>query len=213
MGPPPNSSAPAPDGVRVIHLDETDSTNAEVMRRAQAGELGPLWIVARRQSAGRGRLGRRWESPAGNLYCTLLVDLACPPGVAQQLSLVAGVATLEAVRGSAAGYGQLRLKWPNDLLLDAAHPGGILVEGPSFGTRRIAAIGVGVNIASSPSGLGREVTHLAAHGIEMDPERAFAALSRAMQQWIEVWQGGSGFARIREAWTERAGPAGQPISI
>jgi len=81
--------------VRRVFFDVIDSTNAEAMRRAAAGERGPLWIVAARQSAGRGRQGREWESGPGNLYATLLLTLPVPPEVAAQTSFVAALAVFD----------------------------------------------------------------------------------------------------------------------
>src|SRR5215472_12224070 len=107
-------------GLPGVVFDEIDSTNTEAMRRAVAGERGPLWIAARRQTRGRGRSGRHWLSEPGNLYASLLITLECQPGVAQQLSLVAGVAVVDAIRTAAGGLGKpegLRLKWPNDVLI------------------------------------------------------------------------------------------------
>ena len=99
---------------RLVRLPETDSTNAEAMRRALAGEAPPLWVLADRQTAGRGRAGRAWASQPGNLFASLLVSTSCPPALAGQLSLVAGVAAIDAIRRAA---GQrppagLRLKLP-----------------------------------------------------------------------------------------------------
>ena len=103
---------------RLVHLPETDSTNAEAMRRALAGEAPPLWVLADRQTAGRGRAGRAWASQPGNLFASLLVSTSCPPALAGQLSLVAGVAAIDAIRRAAgqAPPAGLRLKWPNDIL-------------------------------------------------------------------------------------------------
>jgi len=114
---------------RSVILEEAGSTNSEAFARALAGEIGPLWIMARRQSHGRGRSGRQWASEPGNLYASLLQRVVCRQSVVHQLSLVAGVATVEAIVAAAgAPIAGLRLKWPNDVLIGAAKCAGILPE-------------------------------------------------------------------------------------
>jgi biotin-(acetyl-CoA carboxylase) ligase len=127
---------------RSLILDQVGSTNREAFALAEAGVSGPLWIMARHQSAGRGRADRQWVSAAGNLHASLRIDLDCPPTAVPQLSLLAGVATLDAIRETAGG-GQggrlagMRLKWPNDILIRQAKCAGILVEtsGPFLGRK------------------------------------------------------------------------------
>src|SRR5262245_58372505 len=85
---------------RTLRLASVDSTSAEAMRLAAAGEAGPLWIIADTQSSGRGRSGRHWTSSPGNLHTSLLVRLSSPTPKAYQLSLVAGVAVIDAIRAT-----------------------------------------------------------------------------------------------------------------
>jgi BirA family transcriptional regulator, biotin operon repressor / biotin---[acetyl-CoA-carboxylase] ligase len=114
---------------RSLVLDQVGSTNREALALAACGETGPLWIMARRQTAGRGRGSRQWASVPGNLHASLLTELACTPAVTPQLALLAGVATLDAIREAApGGPAELRLKWPNDVLIGGAKCAGILVE-------------------------------------------------------------------------------------
>src|SRR5712692_4211667 len=126
----------------VKFLDFVDSTNAEALRLAKARERGPLWIVAKEQSAGRGRRGRAWTSPAGNLHATLLLTDPSPPAVAPQLGFVAGLALCDAVAVAAPSLAsRLALKWPNDLLCGGRKIAGILIEGE--GDPVAAAVGIG----------------------------------------------------------------------
>ena len=115
----------------VIRFDTVDSTNAEALRRACAGTRGPLWVVAAAQSAGRGRRGRAWTSPPGNLYASLLLVDPAPAAVAPQLAFVAGIAVRDAciARRRPGLADALALKWPNDLLCRGAKIAGILIEG------------------------------------------------------------------------------------
>src|SRR6516162_8994815 len=130
--------------VRVQFLDSVDSTNAEALRRAGAGEIGPLWIVARAQTAGRGRRGRPWLSMPGNLHATLLLTDPSPSAAAPQLGFAAGLALYDAAAAAAPALASsLALKWPNDLMCERRKVGGILVEGE--GNPIAVAIGIGVN--------------------------------------------------------------------
>jgi BirA family transcriptional regulator, biotin operon repressor / biotin---[acetyl-CoA-carboxylase] ligase len=210
-------TAPAlPSRYRLEHLAETDSTNAEAMRRALAGESGPLWVLADRQTAGRGRSGRAWASLPGNLHASLILSPSCPLGCAPQLSLVAGVAAIDAIRnaGSPAPAG-LRLKWPNDILIGSAKTGGVLVESTTrAGSAGLAAVvGVGLNLAAAPAALGPAATYLASHGLPLSPREALCFLAEAMEVWLAVWDEGAGFARVRAAWLERAGAPGEPLAV
>jgi BirA family biotin operon repressor/biotin-[acetyl-CoA-carboxylase] ligase len=196
-------------------LASVDSTNAEALRRVAAGETGPLWIMAETQSAGRGRSGRNWSSTSGNLHASLLVRLSSPSPKAYQLSLVAGVAVIDAIRAtmSLAEDAHLSLKWPNDILLGTAKTGGILVESSTADGGLVAVIGIGINLVSHPELPDRPATHLGAHGLVPDPERLLAAVAPSLAAWLDVWAEGDGFAAIREAWLARSGAIGQRMSI
>jgi BirA family biotin operon repressor/biotin-[acetyl-CoA-carboxylase] ligase len=215
----PQSDPDLPPGTRLLALEEIDSTNAEAMRRAAAGEPGPLWIWARTQSLGRGRSGRTWTSVPGNLYASLLIRLDCRPEDIQQLSLLAAVAVFDAVSQSAAEQGHLipglRLKWPNDVLINRAKLAGILPESTTVrGSRQFAvAVGIGVNLAGHPAGLESYATHLAAHGLVLAPAMALSRIAAALDGWLRVWDLGAGFASVRRAWLERAGKPGETIIV
>lgn len=136
--------APLLPGFTVEILPEVDSSNSELMRRARAGQLEPTLLVAERQTAGRGRLGRAWQSAPGDSL-TFSLGLPLAPGDWSGLSLAVGVSLAESLHPA------LRLKWPNDLWLQDRKLGGILIETASFGQgtagARQAVIGVGLNIA------------------------------------------------------------------
>jgi BirA family biotin operon repressor/biotin-[acetyl-CoA-carboxylase] ligase len=203
---------------RSLALDQVGSTNREAFALAEAGEAGPLWIVARRQSAGRGRADRRWVSVPGNLHASLLMRLPNPPGASPQLSLVAGVAAFDAIRQAAtaqAGHAPagLRLKWPNDILIGQAKCAGILIESLAGQHTATVVIGTGIDLAWHPDDLGRATTDLAEHGCRLSPEAVLASLAQAMRTWLGVWDAGRGFPAVRLAWLERAGPAGEACSV
>jgi BirA family biotin operon repressor/biotin-[acetyl-CoA-carboxylase] ligase len=210
-----NAAADLPAPYRLAHLAETDSTNAEAMRRALAGEAGPLWVIADRQTAGRGRSGRAWASERENLFASLLIATSCPVAKAGQLSLVAGVAAIDAI--TSAGLdptAALRLKWPNDILIGSAKAGGILVESSTRpGGGMSAVIGVGLNLVSRPVELGAAATSLACHGLALSPREALCFLGDAMDHWLTTWNDGQRFGLVRDAWLERAGPRGETLTV
>jgi BirA family biotin operon repressor/biotin-[acetyl-CoA-carboxylase] ligase len=200
-------------GVRHIAYDTLGSTNAEALARARAGARGPLWISAASQSAGRGRRGSTWVSAPGNLYATLLISEPSTPQSAPQLSFVAALAVHDAVLGCAPRLGAgLRLKWPNDVLLDGAKLAGLLIEGESAPLFAVA-IGIGVNCASHPRDTAFPATDLAAAGRAVTPEALLAAVGAAMVKRLTQWQCGSGFAAIRADWLARAAGLGGEIRV
>lgn len=200
-------------GVRHIAYETLGSTNAEALARSRAGERGPLWITSAIQVTGRGRRGKDWVSPAGNLYSSLLLTDPAPAPVAAQLSFVAALALHDAVAECAPGLGPLlTVKWPNDLLLGGAKIAGILIEAES-GPPLAAVIGMGVNCASHPPETPYPATDLATAGAVVAPDRLLAALATAMQMRLTQWDRGEGFAAIRAAWLRRAAGLGRDIRV
>jgi BirA family biotin operon repressor/biotin-[acetyl-CoA-carboxylase] ligase len=199
---------------RVEWLASIDSTNDEAMRRARAGDPGPFWIAAREQTRGRGRQGRAWMSPEGNLAASLLLIDPAPVSRAPQLGFVAGVALARAVRGLGLGARRAELKWPNDLVVAGAKLSGLLLEAAQLPDGRLACvIGFGVNVVASPQGLPYPATSLADLGVETDAQALLALLAENMALWLERWQGGAEFDRIRAAWLEHAAARDKNIRI
>jgi BirA family biotin operon repressor/biotin-[acetyl-CoA-carboxylase] ligase len=201
-------------GLPVVHFAEIGSTNAEALSRAANGGV-EQWIVADRQAAGRGRRGRHWVSEAGNLYASLLLYDPAPPSASPQICFVAALALHDAVLDSVPvlDRGRLRLKWPNDLLLDGKKLSGILVEGASAGTRQAVVVGIGVNCTHHPQDTPYPVTDLAAEGAAIEPAALFARLGERMMDRLAQWHGGKGFAATREAWLARAHDLGREIEV
>ena len=208
-----NREATGLAGARIIEYETLGSTNAEALSRARAGERGPLWITARRQSAGRGRRGSTWLSPPGNLYATLLLSAPSQTAQAPQLSFVAALAVHDAVAECAPQLGpSLKVKWPNDILLGGGKLAGILIEGDSEPAFAVG-IGIGVNCAAHPRDTNHPATDLAEAGALVKPERLFVALASAMERRSEQWRRGEGFAAIRADWLKRAAGLGQDIRV
>ncbi|WP_374296922.1 biotin--[acetyl-CoA-carboxylase] ligase [Sphingomonas sp.] len=190
---------------RILHVAETGSTNADLLALAKAGAEEGFWLWADRQNAGRGRQGRPWSSPPGNLYASTLVRLRTGDPGAAGLAFVAAVALEQVVRDllheSAAGA--LRLKWPNDLLLAGAKLSGILLER----AEDALVIGIGVNLAHHPDLPDRPTTSLVEHRVSVTAEAFLYSLAEAIEQWVSVWRT-EGLSPVVERWLSRAHPVG-----
>ena len=199
----------------ILLLDRTDSTNAEARRRAEAGETGPLWIVARHQSEGRGRRGRRWESQGGNLFSTLLHLTRKSPAEAAQVTFVAALAIADLL-DTWAPPSLVTIKWPNDVMLASRKASGVLVESGVHEAGGLwLAVGIGVNLVDAPDGTERPATALAHHlrgDVTAPPtvEASAARLAEAFGVWMVRWET-LGFEPVLDAWRARTagleGPA------
>jgi BirA family transcriptional regulator, biotin operon repressor / biotin---[acetyl-CoA-carboxylase] ligase len=196
-------------GARILTVEDTGSTNADMMALAAAGEPEGGWLRAERQAAGRGRHGRPWVSEAGNLFASTLVRLRETDPPPAMLAMVAAVA-LDQVLGHWLSGRELMIKWPNDLLVGGAKIAGILLE------RRGEAvvIGIGVNLAGAPADLGRATTHVAAKtGSAPDPRAVMEDLADSFAYWLGRWRGGGRVDPVRRRWLERAHPIGAALSV
>ncbi|GJE28280.1 biotin--[acetyl-CoA-carboxylase] ligase [Methylobacterium organophilum] len=199
-----------------LHLHDTlPSTNSEALRLAREGTAGPLWVVTKRQEAGRGRRGNAWVSPEGNLAASLLWPV---PGVAPELvatlGFVAGVALVGALGDVTKSPDAFRLKWPNDVLAEGRKLAGILLEAEQLpGGRRAVVIGFGVNVAAAPEGLPSPAACLRDHGGGNAP-LLFEFLSERFVEAARIWNKGRGFPEgIRRRWLERAAGLKQPVAV
>jgi BirA family biotin operon repressor/biotin-[acetyl-CoA-carboxylase] ligase len=197
-------------GYRLEEFEALGSTNDEASSRIAkfgASDPGRLWIVAREQSKGRGRFGRQWLSPPGNLYASLLLIDPAPPPISAQLGFVAGVALIGALRQVIGGDAPVTLKWPNDVLCGGAKLSGLLLEGASLPNGLFGCvIGFGVNCISSPTDAPYPTARLKSIGAEScDRTALFAALSDHVVGALDLWARGKNFGAIRAAWLESAG--------
>jgi BirA family biotin operon repressor/biotin-[acetyl-CoA-carboxylase] ligase len=179
----------------VHHFDELDSTNSEAIRRAQAGETGPLWLVADHQTAGRGRRGRAWQGALGNLAATLLLTTDKPPAEAAQIAFVAALALAD-MASSFVVSDLVKLKWPNDLLIGGAKAGGVLIETGAVETSPFPLLrgeGPGMGVQPVRSGLSRSIT----------PNPDLSPLKGERRLWLAVGIG----ANLAEAPTDTPYPA------
>ena len=174
---------------------------------AGQGALEGAWIVANRQTAGRGRMARDWVSPAGNLYASTLVRLGSDDPPAPTLAFVAAVALFDTL---AAWAPAIQLKWPNDIMFGGAKLSGILLERAGDAV----VLGFGVNLASHPDGLERPVTSFAAIGVTPIPMPLIVldALRRNLVDGLQRWRS-EGVTPVRTAWLARAHPMGTGLIV
>ncbi|QYZ71044.1 biotin--[acetyl-CoA-carboxylase] ligase [Neotabrizicola shimadae] len=201
---------------RFVH-DRLDSTNAEGARIA-AGLTGPAWVLAREQTAGRGRRARAWSSPAGNFHGTLVLKPAEPAEVVALRSFVAALALRDAFVAATALPQAFALKWPNDVLLNGGKVAGILLESASHGAGVSSlCIGIGVNLIAAPDpaqvepGALRPVSLLSETGLRLTPEAFLDHLAPAYAAREARFTTG-GFAAIRDEWLSHAARLGERIS-
>lgn len=213
------SDAARETGYRLEARARTGSTSDDAAAALRGGDPGGLWVTAREQGQGRGRHGRPWSSPQGNLYASLALVEPCAMREAPQLGYLAGLALVEAVETLAPARvgARLALKWPNDLLLDDAKCAGILLDGIALGPGRFGlVVGIGVNVAHAPEGMPYPVACLRDLVPGLTAEALFEALSAAMALRLAALAGAdpkARFARLREEWLERAARLGEPVRI
>lgn len=196
--------------VQLEIVAETGSTNAELLARLNAGEpvAEGFWLIADRQTAGRGRQGRGWLDAPGNFMGSTAVSLGPRDPAPATLSFVAALATYEAVLGHLGVPRALQLKWPNDLLLGGAKLSGILLE-RAGGT---AVIGIGVNLAAAPQLQDRPAGHLAQMGPAPGRDSFARDLAGSFDRELERWRQ-FGTESLFARWTAAAHPVGSPLSV
>ncbi len=190
---------------RIKKLDVTTSTNDEAKRGAAANEREGLVIWARRQTAGRGRHGRLWESPEGNLHISILLRPGCDIAHVPRYSFVAALAMRDTVQ-ALLPQAPVKLKWPNDVLADGKKIGGILLESSAAPNNRVLWIvaGIGLNVAYHPADALYPATSLGAAGASStELEEILEILLNRFFYWKDLMEK-QGFAPIREAWLAAA---------
>ncbi|GAB4523980.1 MAG: biotin--[acetyl-CoA-carboxylase] ligase [Roseibium sp.] len=206
--------APGAPDFRFEEHDSVGSTNSLCFERARSGDPGGLWIRAGLQTEGRGRRGRDWASPEGNLFASLLLVDPQPAERIGELPLVAAVALAKAVDKAAGTLQLVSLKWPNDLLVESAKLSGILLEAEAFADERQAVvIGFGVNCVSHPPLTLYQATDLRSLGYQVSAERLFECLTACMADQLAAWRQPGGFEAVRRAWLDRAAHLGKPVTV
>ena len=202
-----------PEGVQLAEFSEIDSTNEEARRRAEASEAGPIWLRGDVQTKGRGRRGRDWVSPAGNLFATLLIRPKMSAPEAARLSFAAALSVADMLDAFVDPL-RVKLKWPNDVQLDGGKVCGILLESSAHADGAVdwLAVGVGVNLANHPHLDEPKTIALADVAEPPTPQVALTYLAAAFAKWLAAYER-DGFAALREPWLARARGLGEPITV
>ena len=196
-----------PDGWTLIALESVGSTNDEASRLADAGAPEGTVVWAREQSGGRGRRGRNWASPVGNLYSSTILRPDCAAPRAAELGFVAALAVGDLVPAGRA----VRLKWPNDVLVDGGKVAGILLESAigQDGLVEHVVAGIGINVSFAPQLPEMRYPGAALGGTV---EAALEGLTRALTLRLVQWRR-DGFETVRAAWLAQAGPLGAEVDV
>lgn len=203
-----------PAGYTLFHYTEIDSTNEAAKRLVEGGEAVPAVLWAEKQTAGRGRRGRNWESPVGNVYCTILEPLRGDLIEAGRRSYLYGLAISSAIN-SFLPVPQARLKWPNDVLVNGCKVAGVLLETavcPLSGERYLIT-GFGINVAMKPAGVTPyQTTTLAAHEAQATVEQLLAEVLGQLCLLDQLYRF-EGFAAIRAQWRAQAAGIGETVTV
>lgn len=193
-------------------FDEIDSTNAEACRRVQSGQFDDVWIAAQAQSMGRGRLGREWKSPVGNLFATALFRFDGTMSDASKLPFVSALAVAD-VFDAFTENKIVSLKWPNDVQCDGSKLSGILIEGGLLESGSWVAVGIGINVSEAPEGLGRPTSCLAKLRGDnvVTPQIAFEELRQSFKHRFTEFA--NDFENTRQAWLQRADALGEQVAV
>jgi BirA family transcriptional regulator, biotin operon repressor / biotin---[acetyl-CoA-carboxylase] ligase len=204
-----------PAAYRLILRESVGSTNDEAKELARAGAAEGTIVCGLQQTAGRGRRGRSWSSPPGNLYTSIILRPACTPEDAAQLAFVAALGVGEALLEQAPALRSITYKWPNDVLAGGRKIAGILLESETGENGNLAflIVGVGINLASAPPDAEFPATSLVGEGMPAPtPEAALAAFVRHFDRWVRRWRE-EGFGPVREVWRAGAFVLGEPIHV
>lgn len=218
MGVLSSVSAPAePDGLLpgyTIHaFDSVDSTNRIARELAADGAPDRVIVWAREQRAGRGRQGRSWDSPPGNLYLSQIVRPSLPPSAYPLFGFAASLAIADLVRSFTGAGVPVSVKWPNDVLAGGGKVAGILVESATGPDAGWIVVGTGINLVHAPNLPDRKTAAIAAlAGKDVPVEEALTRFVRYWDGWRRALEE-SGFGPLRSAWLSLAGPIGQPMAV
>ena len=207
------TAAELPAPVRLLRYETLGSTSDEAKDLAAKGAASWTAVWARSQTAARGRRQRAWAAPPGNLYLSIILRPPGPPAAVAQLGFAAALAVADSLAPLLAPPERLRLKWPNDVLVDGRKIAGILLESAAArdGVDWLV-VGIGVNLASHPEGTETPATSLAAAGVPAEVETVLQALLVAFQRWVDRWER-EGFEPLRRAWLARAQGLGEVVGV
>ncbi|MEE2956354.1 MAG: biotin--[acetyl-CoA-carboxylase] ligase [Pseudomonadota bacterium] len=194
-------------GTRLFNHDTLDSTNNEAIRLIEEGKGEGAVVVANCQTAGRGRRGKIWKSPPGNLYLSIIFPAI---GIKDggQVAYFSAVSVGDAITSFLSKTVRIRFKWPNDLLIEQKKIGGILIEKKDD----FYVIGVGLNIIKAPTLDEGKSISLQMVGVSTNCSSLIQEIIKKFRVWNRVWRK-KGFTKIRDAWVENATGIGSRIVI
>jgi BirA family biotin operon repressor/biotin-[acetyl-CoA-carboxylase] ligase len=205
-----------PPDYRLLCYESIGSTNDEAKRLARDGAAEGTLVWALQQTAGRGRRGRVWVSPPGNLYISIVLRPDCSIGSAAQLGFVAALAVGDAFRAMLPRTERLTYKWPNDVLINSRKVAGLLLESETVVPEKLSfiVVGVGVNLSASPQGTEFPATSIMEEGLgEIMPEVMLEQFTVYFRSWHTRWRA-EGFVPVRAAWSAAAAIVrGEPIRV
>lgn len=202
-------------GRNVVIEDAVSSTNDEAKRLAEAGEPEGTVVIARRQGAGRGRVGKNWVSPEGGLYLSVILRPRIDPTEAPKMTLLAGLAVAETLRDLGV---DARIKWSNDVVLGGRKVSGVLTEmAAEENAVKYVVLGVGINANLGPEDLPEELRKDSAFlreelGHDVDLRDLAASLLGNLETRYDQFRE-KGFRPIRDAWRELSETLGREVRI
>ena len=200
----------------LLIFDEIDSTNSEALRLARISGIGNFVVWAKSQTSGRGRQGKIWESGPSNLFLSILLNDNIPINKQPQMSFVTALAVFDLISSftkQACIFPDIKLKWPNDILVNGKKISGILLESLSFNDNASLVIGVGVNVETTPDNVNQAITSLADAGVcNLGLEEIINNFMLNFEKYYSVWRQ-SGFIEIRKLWLKKAAKLNEVILV
>jgi len=206
-----------PEPFNLIALDTVGSTNTEAKSRADDGiDAAPDFtlIWAKEQTAGKGRRGRSWTSPPGNLYTSIILRPDAPVAELSAYSFIAAVAVVEALEDFSPTSHQIHCKWPNDALVNGKKVAGILMETASGDSSRAKwlVVGMGLNVETYPQDTAYPATSLNVEGWDTSVEAILGRYCERFLHWSRAWEA-EGFDAVRRTWLAHGIGQGEPIRV
>ncbi len=204
--------------LKLFSYDEIDSTNNEAQRLLESIESFPFWVVANKQTSGRGRKNRYWESLEGNFMGTFVIKINIEKSLTPQISFVTSVALRNTVNSfnKKINNNDIKLKWPNDLIINDAKCAGILIESLRSEEKgnEILAIGIGVNLINSPSNTSFKASNLLQEmKLNINKDDFLEKLNKNLIENLNLWEKGKNFKKILKEWRKVAYKMNENISI
>ena len=200
---------------KLLTFNEIDSTNSEALRLAKLGVTYNHVIWAESQTGGRGRYGRIWHSKPGNLYMSILLQSDEFFQSQSQLSFVASLSVYEAIQTMANEQNialNMRLKWPNDIVIDVVKASGILLESIKYNNRQYLVIGIGINVNDAPVLQDRKTTSLCEVKLHASVRDVLDSVMNSFMTYYDLWLN-EGFLKIRELWLAQSYALGEMVTF